>query len=587
MSSQKPPKSLESFSNLRQPGWVFGPFRVEPAEGRLLCDDQPVALTPKAFEMLVLLLTRHGRLVSRDELLSTLWPDTFVDEANLTGTIWSIRKALGKSERWIETVPKRGYRFVGTVREVGQDRDRESRSRERRIESIAVLPLVNVSADPDEQYFVDGMTDALVADLAQISALKVISRTTIMRYKDSRVPLKQIAQELGVEGVVEGSVLRVGDQVRITAQLIHAATDVHVWAQRYDRPLRDVLTLQSDVARAIAMAIEITLTPDERARFARTPIDPAATEAYLRARHHWGRVTEEAFCKARDCLSRAIALEPAFARAHALLADVQIALGAFGVVSPIEGFSQAHEAAQRALELDPNLGDAHRAMALVRMYHWDWPGAEASFARAMATAPGSAETHCHYALYLVARGRCVEAVASAEHARALDPLSLMINNDLAFTLWTARRFSDAIDRYRQTLDLDPHFTESRRELGLLHATLGDLDAALPELEKAASLARDTETLASLGYALGLAGRHREARALQSELDNVGSKTHVESYARMLIYLGLGEHDQAIESLERAYDERSWQLMWLRSWSLFDPLRSAPRFQALMDRLGLT
>ena len=566
---------------------MFGPFRVEPAEGRVLRDDQPVALTPKAFEMLVLLLTRHGRLVTRDELLSTLWPDTFVDEANLTGTIWSIRKALGKSERWIETVPKRGYRFVGTVREVRQGRDRESRSNERRIESIAVLPLVNVSADPDEQYFVDGMTDALIADLAQIRALKVISRTTIMRYKDSQVPLTQIAQELNVEGLVEGSVLRIGDRVRITAQLIHAATDVHVWAQRYDRPLHDVLTLQSDVAHAIAMAIEITLTPGERGRFARTSIDPAAHEAYLRGRHHWGRVTEEGFCKARDCLSRAVALEPTFARAHAMLADVQIALGAFGVVSPTEGFSQAQEAAQHALDLDPNLGDAHRAMALVRMYHWDWPGAEAAFERAMATASGSAETHCHYALYLVARGRCAEAVVSAEHARALDPLSLMINNDLAFTLWTARRSAEAIDRYHQTLELDPHFIESRRELGLLHASLGDLDAALPELEKATSLARDIETLASLGYALALAGREREARALQLELDDVESRRHVESYARMLIHLGLGEHDRALESLERAYDERSWQLMWLPSWPLFDPLRSAPRFRALIERLGLT
>ena len=320
-----------------------------------------------------------------------------------------------------------------------------------------MLPLLNVSAEPEEQYFVDGMTDALIADLAQIKALRVISRTSIMRYKETQVPLKQIAEELNVEGVIEGSVLRVGDHVRITAQLIHAVTDAHVWAQRYDRPVHDVLTLQSDVAHAIAMAIEVTLRPGEPVRRARAPVHPAALEAYLRGRHHWSRVTEDGFCKARDCLRRAVAFEPTFAAAHAMLADVHIALGAFGVVSPTEGFSQAEEAAQHALELDPQLGDAHRAMALVRMFYWDWLGAEAAFERALATAAGSAETHSHYALYLVARGRCTEAVVAAEHARALDPLSPMINNDLAFTLWTARRYAEAIDRYHQALELDPHF----------------------------------------------------------------------------------------------------------------------------------
>jgi len=256
------------------------------------------------------------------------------------------------------------------------------------------------------------------------------------------------------------------------------------------------------------------------------------------------------------------------------------------VVSPTEGFSQAEEAAQHALELDPQLGDAHRAMALVRMFYWDWIGAEAAFERALATAAGSAETHSHYALYLVARGRCTEAVVAAEHARALDPLSPMNNNDLAFTLWTARRYVEAIDRYHQTLELDPHFIEARRELGLLHASRGDLDAALPELEKAISLARDIETLASLGYGLALAGREREAHALQLELDEISRKRHVESYAQALIYLGLGEHDRALAALERAQDERSWQVMWLPSWPLFDPLRSAPRFRALIERLGL-
>ena len=586
MSFGKPPKGLEIFSKPDLPVWICGPFRVEPAEGRVLREGRPVALTPKAFELLVFLLSRHGRLVTRQELLARLWPDTFVDESNLTGAVWAVRKALGPGERWIETVPKLGYRFIGPVQERGLSPDRESTRTAPRIGSIAVLPLVNLSADPEQEYFVDGMTDALITDLAQISALKVISRTTIMRYKGTHVRLPEVARELNVDGVIEGSVLRVGDRVRVTTQLIHAATDTHIWAERYDRPLADVLSVHREVARAIAREIQVTLTRDERLRLSQAHATrPDAHEAYLRGRHHWRKVTDDGFCKARDCLHQAIALDPLFAEAHAALADVQVALGAFGVVRPEGAFAEAEASARRALALDPNLGDAHRTMAVIRMYYWDWPGAEAAFDSAMAAAPGSADTHCHYSLFLVARGRCEEAVASAEHARSLNPLSPMINNDRAFVLWTARRYTEAIDGYRQTLDLEPHFVEARRELGLLHAFLGDVDAALPELERAVALTRDVESLAYLGYGLASAGRERAARAVLTELDATANGRYVEAFARAVVHLGLRDHDRALEWLERGYEERSWTLLWLGSWPLFDPLRTTPRFRALLARIG--
>jgi TolB-like protein len=339
VSSEKPPKRLEFFSNPDLPDWTFGPFRVEPGEGRVLRDGQPVALTPKAFELLVVLLMRQGRLVRREELLSTLWPDTFVDEANLTGTIWAIRKALGQGERWIETVPKHGYRFVGPVQEVRPDLYGKATSTDQRLASIAVLPLVNVSADPEQEYFVDGMTDALIAALAQISALKVISRTTIMRYKGTPARVPEIARELNVDGLIEGTVLRVGNRVRITVQLIHGPTDRHMWAQHYDRPLEDVLAVHRDVARAIAREIQVRLTSDERVRLARTPTSrPDAQEAYLRGRHHWRKFTEDGFCKASEYLRQAIAVDPMFAAAHVALADVHIALGASAVVCPRDAF---------------------------------------------------------------------------------------------------------------------------------------------------------------------------------------------------------------------------------------------------------
>jgi TolB-like protein/tetratricopeptide (TPR) repeat protein len=586
MSFGKPPKRLEIFSTPDLPVWICGTLRVDPAEGRVLREGRPVALTPKAFELLVFLLSRHGRLVTRHELLAALWPDTFVDESNLTGAVWAVRKALGPGERWIETVPKLGYRFIGPVHERSPAPHRESTRTERRIGSLAVIPLVNLSADPEQEYFVDGMTDALITDLARISALRVISRTTVMRYKGTHLRLPEVARQLNVEGVIEGSVLRVGDRVRVTTQLVHAATDTHVWAERYDRPLADVLSLHREVARTIAREIQVTLTRDERVRLSQAHVTrPDAHEAYLRGRHHWRQVTDDGFSKARDCLRQAIALDPLFAEAHAALADAQVALSAFGVVRPEGAIAEAEASARRALALDPNLGDAHRTMAMIRMYYWDWPGAEAAFDSAMAAAPGSAETHCHYSLLLVARGRCEEATAAAEHARSLDPLSPMIHNDRAFVLWTARRYGEAIDGYRQTLDLEPHFVEARRELGLLHAFLGDVDAGLPELERAVTLSRDVESLAYLGYALASAGRERAARAILAELEATANSRHVESFARAVVHLGLRDHDSALEWLERGYEERSWSLLWLRSWPLFDPLRAIPRFRALLARIG--
>ena len=567
--------------------YEFGPFRLDLERRVLTRDDQVLPLAPKTFDLLVLLVQSPGPALSKQQLMKALWSDTFVEEANLSFQISVLRKALGEDgPRWVETVPKHGYRFVAPVQEVRPSADRQPESTDQRITSIAVLPLVNVSADPEQEYFVDGMTDALIADLAQISALKLISRTTIMRYKGITARLPEIARELNVDGLIEGSVLRVGNRVRITAQLIHAATDTHIWAQRYDRPLEDVFAVHCDVARAIAREIQIRVTPNERLRLARAHVArPDAHEVYLRGRHHWRRFTEEGLRRASEYLRQAIALDPMFAAAHAALAEVHIAAGAYGVVCPKDAFAEAEASTRRALALDPNLGDAYCTLAFVRMYHWDWPGADAAFGCALTAAAGSAETHCYYALYLIIRGRFGEAVAAAEHARSLDPLSPMIGNDRALALWAAQRYEEAIDGYRRTLELDPHFVASRRELGLLHASLGDFDAAVTELEHAVTLAPDVETLASLGYGLALAGREPEARAILEELSVTGKRRYVEAYARCLIHLGLGEHDRALECLERAYEEHSWQLVWL-GHPLYEPLRATPRFRTLLARVGL-
>jgi len=457
-----------------------------------------------------------------------------------------------------------------------------------RIKSLVVLPLAHQSGDPEHDYFADGMTEALIADLAQISALLVISRTSAMQYRNVHKPLPEIAKELNVDGLIEGSVLRVGERVRITVQLIHGATDAHLWAKSYEGSVRDVFALQSEVARAIAGEIKIRLTPRERLRLARAQqVQPDAHEAYLRGRHYWSKVTEEGFCRALDHLRVAVAIDPSFAMAQAALADVYIALGAFGVLMPKEAFSNARTATLRALAADPKLADAHRTLALVKMcYDWDWSGAEAAFRLAMRCQPGSAEVYAQYAVYLVALGRCDEAVVGAERARALDPLSLMINNDLAFALWTAGRDREAIDQYRRTLELDSSFVESRRELGVMYAHRGDFDAAVAELQRAAAGARDTETLALLGHALGLAGRRLEAQQILAELGDLSGTRYVSPFDIALIQLALGQLDDAFASLERAYEDRSTGLIFLKSWPLLDPIRSDRRFEDLLRRVGL-
>ena len=457
----------------------------------------------------------------------------------------------------------------------------------RRITSVAVLPLVNVSSDPEQDYFADGITDALITDLAQIRRLTVISRMSSMRYKGTQKTIQTIAQELSVRGLIGGSVHRVGERVRITTELIDAARDTCVWAKSYERHVTDVIGLQAELARAIAEEIRSQLTPEERRRLSTVrAVHPNAYEAYLRGRYYWSKVTEVGFTRALEYLRTAVELDPTFALAQAALADVYIALGAFGSLRPQEAFSNASAAALKALEVDRKLGEAYRALALVKMHEWDWRGAEASFRAAMRWKPGSAETHWQYAVYLVARGRCAEAVQEASRARTLDPLSVMINNDLAFALSTARRHMDAIEQYQRTLELEPNFVEALRELGLMYAQMEDFDAAVAQLQKASALARDSETLAFLGYTLALAGQRSAAEAILNELDEMSKIRYVSPVANALIHIGLGEHDRAFESLHDAYEERSAWLIYLRSWPVFDPLRSDIRFAHLLQRIGL-
>jgi serine/threonine protein kinase/Tfp pilus assembly protein PilF len=456
------------------------------------------------------------------------------------------------------------------------------------IESVAVLPLENLSGDPEQEYFADGMTEALITDLSKIGALKVISRTSVMQYKDVRKPLPEIGRELNVDAVVEGSVLRAGNRVRITAQLIEAATDRNLWADSYERDLSDVLGLQGEVARAIADQIEIKLTPQEQARLASTrSVDPEAHEAYLKGRYRWNKKTEAGFKKAIEHFQQAVEMDPVYAPAYAGLADSYNMLAAESILSPKEAYPRAKAAAVKALEIDETLGEAHTSLASIRENSdWDWAGAEREYRRAIELNPGYPTVHEWYASFLRNMGRVDEAVAEIKQAQELDPLSLPIRETFGRILISARLYDQVIDQDRRLAELYSNHAPAHRVLGWAYLQKGMYEEAIAEFQMAQRLFGDKpETVAALGHAYAAVGKRTEALQRLDQLKGMSERGYVPSFYIALLYVALGGEDQAFSWLEKAYDERHPSLVWLKMEPRADPLRPDPRFQDLLRRMN--
>jgi eukaryotic-like serine/threonine-protein kinase len=460
------------------------------------------------------------------------------------------------------------------------------------IKSIAVLPLDNLSGDPAQDYFADGLTDALIGDLAKIGELRVISRTSSMHFKGTKKSLPEIAGELKVDAVVEGTVQRSGEHVRIRVQLIHAATDRHLWAETYERDMQDVLGLQSEIARAIAREVQIKTTPAEQAHLtARRPVHPRALDDYLQGRYLlWNKPTEENLGKAIEYLQSAIREDSTYAPAFAGLADCYNRLGsvAHGALSPMEARRRAEEAAVKALELDGGLAEAHTALAYVKHYNWDWAAAEQGFKRAIELNPNYAHAHNFYAGYLMSRGRAEESLAASNRARELDPFSLSISTQRGFLLANARRYDEAIEQLRRVVAMDPNHYNAYWFLGHIYAFNGQLDEAVAASEKAVSLLseRAPGALGMLGLVYGIAGRKGEAANVLNELLELNKRRYVPPTALAWVYIGLGNRDQAFVWLEKAYQERSNYLVYFKVNPIADSLRSDPRFGDLVRRVGL-
>jgi TolB-like protein/Flp pilus assembly protein TadD len=458
-----------------------------------------------------------------------------------------------------------------------------------RIESLAVLPLENLSRDPDQEYFSDGITDALITDLAQIGSLRVISRTSSMQYKRTKKSLPEIARELHVDGVVEGTVLRSGDRVRITAQLLYGPSDKHLWAQSYEGSLRDVLALQNEVAKAIAQQIKAKVTPQVQLRLTTAaPVNLDAHEAYLKGRYYLNKRTEEGFRKGLAYFSEATQKDRNYALGHAGMAETYVLLGEYSLLPAKEAFTKAREAGEKALDLDDTLAEAHNALAAVKAdYDWDWPGAESEFRRAIELNPGYATAHQWYAELLSQLGRHEEALSEIKLAQQLDPFSLIINVVRGDALRSAGQYDLAIEQLNKTLEIDPNFAHAHFHLGMTYLRKEAFADAIAEFQKAVTLSPNvTDYKGGLGYAYARAGKRAEARNVLKELKERSKQSYVPWFYIAGIYAGLDEKDQAIAYLEKAYAQREQGLAVMKREPLFDPLRSDPRFQDLLRRMNL-
>jgi TolB-like protein/Flp pilus assembly protein TadD len=575
----------------------FGDFELDPESYELRRGGEPVHCEPRVLEVLSYLVEHRGRVVTKEELLAEIWPHEFVSEAALSSAVRDARRALGDTgatRRWIETVHGRGFRFRGEdaaerALVVGARVAAPATSGAPLEPSIAVLPLEDLSAEEGAGFFADGMTDALITELAKIGSLRVVSRTSSLRYKGAREALPEVGRALGVQLVVEGTVMRVGDRVRITVQLIRTTTDAHLWAESYERELRDVLRLQSEVAQAIAREIDVELTAHEARRFAqRRQVEPDVYLLVLEGRHGIAQRHEAGFRRAVTCFERAAALDSTYAPAHAGLAEAYSMLGNYGILRPAEAEAPARQAIARALALDPGSADAHRTLALL---HWqfafDWEAAEAEYQHALALDPGSPIVRWWRGTCLGIQGRFGESLEELQRALVVDPLSLHVIALVGWMHYFSGRSREAVPYYRSVLAVDAHHLMAHWFLGQAQVEQGRYPEGIAELETALALSgRASRFLGYLGYAYGRAGRGEEARALLAELAARGREGYVPAYFPALVQAGLGNRAAALDELERAWAERDTMLRDLRVDPPWACLHREPRYRALLGRLRL-
>jgi len=569
----------------------FGHFEVDTRSGELRRQGSKVNLQEQPFQALVLLLERPGEVVTREELNKRLWPEnTFVDfERGLNKAINKLRAALRDNAEkpcFIETLPQHGYRFIAPVENPPPVRDRFRAQHPPQIDSLAVLPLENLSGDPAQEYFSDGLTEELICAVARIASLRVISRTSVMPYKGARKSLPVIAKELRVDAIVEGTVARSDQKVRITAQLIYAPDDRHLWSGRYERELRDILQLQAEIAKDIASQIHKLVDPGQHPSVPARKVHPQAYEACLKGIFFRDKMTPADLAKSTAHFTQAINLDPGSAQAYANLSQAQFYLGLFGMGPAGELFPKAKASALRALELDETVAAAHNALAAVHiLYEWDWAGAEAECIRALQLSPNDSVTHVHLADYMSIQERHDEAIAEYKLALELDPISCVYIGFFGLILYRARRFDEAIAQCHKALEINPNYANALWFLALSLEQKGQLAESIEKFEKAFSLGAGPPCRALLGRAYALAGERAKAESILEELKTLSHQQYISPFDIAVVYAGLGDLTSTFQLLEQAYQQRVFRIIEL-TFPMFDNLRPDPRWQDLVRRIGL-
>ncbi len=590
---------------MSKPVYNFGPFQLDIGEQILLRDGQTLPLKPKVFDVLAALVESSGRVVCKDELLKQVWADSIVEEGNLTVSIFEIRKALGgraNGHKYIETVPRRGYRFVACVTEGArqittvrtEDVDvahssiaDDSASVGTGKAAIAVLPFTTIGPTGSE-YLGLGMADALITRLSNLRRVTVRPTSSVRKYDGTQDPVL-VGKDLGVEWVLDGSVRKSGKRLRLTLQLVNVGDGALVWAEKFDEKFTNIFAVEDSISEQVAKALAPRLTGEERRLLAKRYTENAeAYEAFLRGRYFFDRRTAEGLTKGIECFNQAIALDANFALAYAGLADSYNLLHSYNGLPLRESDQMAERALLKALELDPQLAEARASLGHLRTRQWDWSRGETEFERAIELNPNYAIAHAWFGIHLVLRGRVEQALAQAEKAQGLDPLSLTINFCAASLLYLARLYDRATEQFQRTLELDPDFAVAHFGLGHTHEARGEYKEAALEYQKGrGSLGNVPEVTASLGRIHALLGRKAKAREAIDELTRMSTTEHVQSGFIAGIYVALGEADHAFHWLERAYTERDEDLCLLKVDPRLDSLRVDPRFVSLLQRVGLS
>ncbi len=603
MSSEPPAKQF----------YDFGSFRLDLTARVLLRDGGLVPMTPKAIETLMVLIEHQGEVVPKEDLLRAVWPDTFVEEGNLAHNISVLRKVFGG--KFIETVPKRGYRFIGDPPSAGAVPTPGPEPRGRRlwplvvialvpaiavswllvqkyrrtepagIRSVAVLPFVNLSSDPENEYFSDGLTEELLNGLMKIEGLHVAARTSSFQFKGKAADIRAIGRALNVAAVVEGSVRKEANRVRVTAQLNEVENGYHLWSETYDRELQDIFSIQEDICHDIVSALRIQLAAGrERPLVKRYTADIDVYTLYLKGRYEAGRRTLAGVYKSLEYFQQAIGRDPRYTPALAGIADSYVILGNYDILPPSDAFPRARQAALRAIELDPELAEPHASLgALKSSYEWDWAGAESEYKRALEIKPEYAAAHQGHAEHLSAMGRREAAMAEIRRARELDPLSPSISYVMAFLLFFHRQYDEALEQCRKTQDIDPKFFLAHFIRGYALVEKKMYEDAIASFRLAIDQAGG-RGLRYLGHAYAVSGRRKEALAVIEQLQDQKKKMYISPFDFALIYAGLGDKDRAIEWLAKGYAERTPWLSYLKLDPRFDPLRSDARFKALLAKM---